>query len=197
MKNYFYILPLLLGAGYLLVNNKKKLMSVFPAFEFEEPEIEALYLDIYNRFFDAVETVTVMEGLSVPVSMCLSVLTKESGQLYKTKQNKDVIGDNGTAIGYMQVRQPALTDVNNRYNKFYKFTDLYDEQVNLIVGCSYLDLCYKSAMQNKSINPVKLAFKKYNGGIDETDLSFNVLAQVYAERTYYYYHKFDWLTKGF
>lgn len=197
MKDYYYIIFVLGGLSFYTLLKKKVVVLPFPQLQFEMPEIDNLYKEIYNRFFSQIETITVSQNLSVPVSMVLSVITQESKLLYKTKENKNVFGDSGKSVGYMQVGKTALADVNKYYGHNFSFDDLSDENVNLIVGSSYLDLCYKSSMKSKSNNPVKLAFKKYNGGIDETDLSFNVLAQVYAEKVYYFYKQYDWLTEGF
>lgn len=142
---------------------------------------------IYNRFFTTLLSINIKYGLKVPIPAVLAVINKESVLLFQSKSNSQVVGDNGNSIGYMQVSRPALADSNSTSKINYTFSDLSDENKNLQVGSIYLDLCYRSALAQKSSNPIKLAFKKYNGGLDETDSSINKMASDYANTAYNYY----------
>ncbi|MCK9282171.1 MAG: hypothetical protein M0P71_16245 [Melioribacteraceae bacterium] len=145
---------------------------------------------IYNRYYTQISNIVSAYSLQVDTAMILSVINQETGTLFNNKTNNNITGDNGSAVGYMQIRQPALTDVNKNFGTNYLFSDLYGETINLIVGSLYLELCYRSALNNNSQNPVWLAFKKYNGGIDETDLSKNSMANTYANNVYSLYQNY-------
>jgi soluble lytic murein transglycosylase-like protein len=66
----------------------------------------------------------------VPVKLILSFVCVESaGNPYaKSLAN---------AYGLMQVKQPALADVNERFGKSWKFEDLADPQIGLAAGAAY------------------------------------------------------------
>jgi len=119
--------------------------------------------------------------------MILSIINSESNSLYLTKSNSEVIGDDGKSIGYMQVSRYALIDVNKKYFLNFSFDDLYNEYENLVVGILYFNMCYESALKTSTLKPIWVAFKKYNGGIDETEFSYNNQADSYANRTYNFY----------
>lgn len=142
---------------------------------------------IYNRFFGLLSEITFSYSLTIPISALLAVINQESSLRFKTKKNSEVKGDDGTSIGYMQVSINAVKDVNSMRGYRFSFTDLFEERKNLIVGSIYLDLCYQSAIKQNSSNPIKTAFKKYNGGIDETDSSKNTMATSYSNSAYNYF----------
>lgn len=148
------------------------------------------FKDLYVRFAYYFTNYKNIYNLNLPIEIPLATVQIESGSLYKTKDNKDVIGDNGNSIGYMQVGKYALADVNKSFNKNYSFNDLSLESINLVVGTLYLELCYNSSIKQNSKNPVLLTFKKYNGGIDETDSSNNPMASNYANKAFEYYKNF-------
>jgi len=129
------------------------------------PQID---IDLFRRFVDVVTSIKNVRSFSVPDSLIYSVIKKESDSLYKTKSNSDIIGDKNLrnkAFGFMQVRLPALLDVNVRYGFTFTENDLRNEVDNLTVGIGYLSMCYEKAIDEKAFDVVRLTFKKYNSGI--------------------------------
>ena len=149
---------------------------------------------IYDRFFSSIVYIHSLYNLSVPIALILAVIQRESNLLFKTKQNKDVLGDDGHSIGYMQVSLPAIKDVNQNRNTDFVFNDLYNETKNLTIGSLYLDLCYQSALNDSPNEPLRIALKKYNGGRDETITSRNSMADVYSQKTISFYNKYVEIT---
>jgi len=139
------------------------------------------FVEIKKHFINDILAIIKRFNLTINPNMVLAVIKTESGTLFKIKENKDVTADNGFSIGYMQVSEIAMKDVNYHYLLGYVKNDLYDYYKNLTVGILYLQLCYDSA--KKSANQIWLTFKKYNGGIDETDNSININASKYADKT--------------
>lgn len=144
-------------------------------------------IKLYNRLKDYINYAINQYSLIIDKYMILAVIKKESYYDALTKKNENVTGDKGKSIGYMQVSSIALKDVNNYYKTSFTDSMLYNEKFNIVIGCLYLNMCYLSAMREKAKNPVKLAFKKYNGGIDETETSINAIADLYSEQAYKYY----------
>lgn len=149
---------------------------------------------IFNKFYSQSLSIISNYNLEISPAMILSVIEKESYLNFLYKNNKDVLGDDNKSVGYMQVSNPAVIDTNRFYNKTFKFQDLFNEDINLLVGSLYLNICYLSAIKLNSSNSVWLAFKKYNGGNDETDFSINAMAVSYANTAFKYYKKFSELT---
>lgn len=145
---------------------------------------------LFNKFFDQLTSIISDYNLEISEAQILAVIEKESYLDSLSKANRYVLGDDNNSIGYMQVSRPAVVDVNNYYDKIFTVYDLLDENKNLLVGSLYLNICYLSALKQKSKNPVWLSFKKYNGGNDETDNSLNSLATSYANKAFDYYKKF-------
>lgn len=191
MKEYFYILGggIIIYIVYLFTKEK----NILPKSSDKTATASVFYntqTKIYQRFYEQLENILNNYNLSLNIEMPLAVINTESNLLFQTKINKQIIGDDGRSIGYMQASINAVKDVNTFFRTPFTFQNLYDEKFNLIIGTLYLDLCYRSAKNQNSKNPVRLAFKKYNGGIDETDNSKNAMAEVYAEKTYNNYLKF-------
>jgi hypothetical protein len=139
---------------------------------------------IQSKFDNSIRSIHSRYNLSIPVEAVYACIYNESSaQVINGKQNRDIIGDNGRAIGFMQVTKMALPDISE--TEIISFQELYEEEKNLIAGSLYLNLGFLSAKREGSINPVRLSFKKYNGGIDETDNSLNSMADNYADKAYY------------
>lgn len=196
MNNEFYIVLILIivgAAAYFLSKKKEDNTAPETIFHNEPATVDSLNNAdtlIYNRFANEVAGIIKKFNCSIITPMVLAVIKKESSLLFQTKANKDITGDFGYSIGYMQVSRYALSDVNQKYNLNYSIADLSDEYKNLVTGILYLQLCYNSAQIQNSNNPTWLAFKKYNGGIDETDKSLNTAATKYADSTYNYFLTF-------
>lgn len=126
-------------------------------------------------------------NFSIDTKIIVPLIFTESGNNYLTKENSSVSGDGGRSIGFMQIGQGALTDVNREYKTNYSFQDLKNEDVNLFAGSAYLNMCFEDAEQDGENNPIYVAYKKYNGGIDETTTSKNTLATTYANKVFNYY----------
>lgn len=69
----------------------------------------------------------------VPSPLALAQIKKESGF------NPGAVSSVG-ARGLMQVRAGALADVNASLGTSYTLADLFDPEINLVVGFKYLDL---------------------------------------------------------
>jgi len=123
----------------------------------------------------------------VPLDVFYSILWTESGeQIFNDVPNDKIIGDNGNSIGFMQVNKyGALPEYNQKQNEKYTFEDLKNETVNIKVGQAYIYFALQLAYKQTKNKPVQwLVFKKYNGGLDETENSINNLAETYANKTY-------------
>lgn len=152
----------------------------------------AFITDFSDRFKQEISTIKNVYGFDVPNSLILAVIRQESGSKVFTKQNKDVIGDlnlSSKAFGYMQVREPALIDVNMAFGTNFKESDLLNEQNNLIVGIAYLQLCYNRARLANTDNVVKLTLQKYNAGVGTKETSFR--GKSYANSAFNFYQEFQ------
>jgi len=200
MKNLIFILPFAIFAYFL---SKKKLVAeketVLPEIEIlgekyktNEVVMSGLYAKIYDKFYVDIVGIINTYALSINTKMALSIIMIESSTRSISENNKTIIGDDGNSVGYMQVSLPAIKDVNKKFSKTFSMNDvLKNAYSNLSVGCMYLDMCYNSAKNSNSINPIRLSFKKYNGGNDETDNSKNAMAEKYAEKAYNYFLTFS------
>lgn len=123
----------------------------------------------------------------IPASIFYSILWQETGsEIYKDKKNEEIIGDDGNSVGYMQVnKNGALIEYNAREGKNYSYKDLKDEKINIEIGQKYLSYAIKRAKNIHKNKPYQwLTFKMYNGGLDETEESFNPKASEYANKAY-------------
>ncbi len=184
---FFIILAILILVVILLSKSGK---SVATKTETVNIDYNSNQGQIFNRFFPTISEIIFSFSLSVPPELVLAVINQESNLRFKTQKNYQVIGDDGTSLGYMQVSNNAVKDVNSFYHNNYSFSDLKDERKNLEVGIKYLNICYNSAVKLNSPNPIKLALKKYNGGNDETDSSKNSMAEKYSLSAFNYYKIF-------
>lgn len=123
---------------------------------------------------------------TVVEDMFYSVLYNESRQqILNGTPNNLISGDKGFSVGFFQVSHYAISDVNKYLGTNYtKENCINDEWSNITIGMNYLELCFKSAIKQNSVNPYKLAFKMYNGGTDETDNSVNKMADDYSTRAF-------------
>lgn len=160
-----------------------------------KPPVASFYFQIFNRFYYDIKQIISDYSLIVSPAMILSVIAKESALQFQKQKNSEIVGDAGRSIGYMQAGKPAVLDTNSYYKTFFKVDDLYDENKNLIIGSLFLNLTYITALKQNSINPVKLSFKKYNGGNDEKDYTVNPMAEKYSEIAYKYFINFQELIK--
>ncbi len=122
------------------------------------------------------------KNLYVSMYDILSIIGVESGYyLFLGEKPENIIGDNGGAIGIMQIHQGALTDVNKSLETNYTINDLKNYYVNIRIGSHYLELCYKQAVKENSKNLSSLAYRKYNSGINNAHDN-NTVSINYAER---------------
>lgn len=142
--------------------------------------VKNLYEELYNRFAEQIIRVINKYDMQISVSQVLAMIRQESSALFKTKRNEQVIGDDGFSFGYTQISKYAVLDFNKRYGTNYTLDDRMIENINLEIGAGYLNLCYESAVKMGASNPIKLAYKKYNGGNDETETSLNLMAANYS-----------------
>ena len=122
-----------------------------------------------------------------PLPVIWAILWTESGSFIVDEiPNSEVIGDDGKSIGYFQINiYGALKDYNQTFKTNYGRNDLKNYELNKTIGLWYIGKCYKSALSQSVNKPVEwLTFKKYNGGVDETETSKNTMATNYADKTY-------------
>ena len=154
---------------------------------------EKLKRKFYNVIYSILST---FYYTSITPSMVLATIKMESGTKALKMKNSEIIGDKNRvkkAYGIMQIRQPALTDVNNHFNFHYSIIDVKnDYYTNLIVGIGYLELCYTAAgtiYPNDKEKRAWLMYKKYNGGVGSLPLAINSSVK-YANVSLSYYNKF-------
>lgn len=138
-----------------------------------------LFTKLYRNFY--------YSTYSVPLPVIWAILWTESGcYIVDGIPNSEVIGDDGKSIGYFQIYvNGALKDYNQTFNKNYTLNDLKDYNINKTIGIWYIEKCYKLALKQANKKPVEwLTFKKYNGGVDETETSKNTKATNYANKTF-------------
>lgn len=194
MSNYSIFATIIILSIIAYVVSNTKISTVKGNAEIIPVDYNSTEGQIYNRFFSSIVYIHSQYNLMVPIALILAVIQRESNLLFKTKQNKDVLGDDGYSIGYMQVSLPAIKDVNKNLNFNFTFNDLYNEEKNLTIGSLYLDLCYRTALNDSPNEPLRIALKKYNGGRDETSTSINSMADVYSQKTIEFYNKFKEIT---
>lgn len=148
------------------------------------------YQQVKADMKEAFETIIDKFGLSVNSDMLLTTLVKESGFDYFSKKAKDIIGDGGFSLGYMQISPYAVKDVNKAYASNYTDNDRNDNYLNLVIGSLFLNVCFLSAIKLMAKDPIFLAYKKYNGGNDETETSKNDMASIYANDCIKIYNQF-------
>lgn len=128
-----------------------------------------------DKFVPVIERVKNLYPYNVPMPLILGIIKQESGNLYRTKSNEQIIGDvslTNKAYGYMQVRLPALTDVNNFFNVGLSIQDIKEsEENNLIAGIGYLQLCKNSAILQNAKDINKTTAQKYNAGVGTSENS--------------------------
>jgi hypothetical protein len=151
---------------------------------------------ISNKFAEKFDFIIKNYDLKISISQALASLRIESGN-YIDIPNSQIIGDNGKSIGRMQIYfynnndSYALQDIAKYRGIILDKDDMFDEYKNLLAGCLYLDIAMTQALQQGSSNAIKTAYKKYNGGLDETELSVNTQASNYANTAYNYYREFE------
>jgi hypothetical protein len=128
-------------------------------------------------------------------AILIALLMKESGSSILNKDNANVLGDlnlKNKAIGYFQVRKPALIDVNKEFGGDYTELDLYDKAINLLIASRYFYLCYHRNNTGKDFyEKLWLSAKRYNGGRKETMKSINNRATNYANTYLKLYSKVE------
>lgn len=146
-----------------------------------------------DKFIPVIERVKNLHPYNVPMPLILGIIKQESGNLYRTKRNDEVIGDElltNKAYGYMQVRQPALTDVNNFFNVGLSIQDIKEsEENNLIAGIGYLQLCKNSAILQKAKDINKTTAQKYNAGVSTSENSLR--GKQYASLVINFHNNFN------
>ena len=157
----------------------------------DNSKLDSIYesLKSYLRYIDYLSAINNV-SLNIPKSWILATATQEAGnQITSGLDSKDISGDNGKSLGFMQIQEVAFNDVKARYNLRYSYFDIKDNSINLFVGGLYLQMCYEKAVNEGSINPVLLTFRKYNSGInnakESNDISSNYGNSVFNYFTYY------------
>ena len=146
------------------------------------PNEGTLQKNIKDAWLQTANNICVNFSLFIDPKAILATIEQESGARSLSENSSTIIGDNGHSIGMCQVSQTALYDINNYFGTSYVFTDLNDNTNNLTCGLLYLDMCL-NIDQSKN-NAYWLAYKRYNGGRDETDTSNNSMATNYANQAY-------------
>lgn len=159
-----------------------------PKFEDKTLKFDDSFTDYEKKLLTKIHTKFYKYANSyVPLDTFYAILWSESSkQILNNVPNDKIIGDNGNSIGYMQVHKyGALAEYNQKQNKKYTFEDLKNETVNIEVGQTYIYYALQLAYKQSKTKPIQwLVFKKYNGGLDETESSKNNMAENYANKTY-------------
>jgi soluble lytic murein transglycosylase-like protein len=142
----------------------------------------SLQQNLSNKWLQLATSICVNFSLEIDPKAILATIEQESGSRSLTENCDTVIGDQGRSIGFCQVEQGALTDLNGYFGTDYVFTDLNDNTNNITCGLLYLALCLN--INQSQTNPYWLAYKRYNGGRGQTDTSINSMATTYANSAY-------------
>jgi len=149
-----------------------------------------------DKFLPIISSVKNAYPFDVPTPLILAIIKQESGNLFEHKQNSDILGDKlltNKAYGFMQVRKPALQDVNNAFGLSLTEQDIKDdEQSNIVAGIGYLQLAQNAASLEGVENIVYSTAKKYNAGVGTKDNSFR--GSVYASSVMGFYNFFNGVT---
>jgi hypothetical protein len=142
----------------------------------------SLQQNISNAFLQNATNICVNFSLAIDPRAILATIEQEAGARSLSENCDTIIGDQGNSIGYCQVEQGALTDINSYFGTSYVFTDLNDNINNITCGLLYLDMCLN--INQSQQNPYWLAYKRYNGGRGQTDTSINTMATNYANQAF-------------
>lgn len=165
-----YIIVLLViiltGGLFYYVSKQKEIGGL----KIIEDSLKTDDLRLYTKHLNLIKDTIKNFYLDVSVYEVLAVIKNESSYRSLIESNENIIGDknlNLKAYGIMQVRKPAMIDVNSNFKTVYKEDDLKQLHVNIIVGSCYLDLCKTQARKEvfSKQDQQRLMFKKYNAGI--------------------------------
>ena len=161
---------ILLILGLFVLFNKKNIVSNIK--DIKENVSNFIFNDGYeklkNKYSNQINKVLSKYKIDLTLNQVLTTIYKESGLQSLSKDNSEIIGDLSfkyKAYGIMQVRKPALIDVNNYFNTNFSENDLKDLEVNIFIGSGYLHLCKKQAQKENKTDYLSLMYKKYNAGI--------------------------------
>lgn len=169
MKYEYFLI--LLGVGFFLF--RKKILTgletgVSVISEGLDFVINSSYENLFKMLGFTINQIILNNKYSVSLGEVLSTIKHESGSRILSESNSSIIGDENfkyKAYGCMQVRYPALQDVNNNFGFNFSEHDLLDLENNLIAGCGYLSLCKDQAKKENPVDYTALMFQKYNAGI--------------------------------
>ena len=78
-----------------------------------------------------------------------------------------VVGDNGTAVGCLQITAGVIEDVNRIYKTDYTKEDCYNRKTSSDICIKYLSYWLEKAVQREQAeiyNPYEMACRIWNGG---------------------------------
>jgi hypothetical protein len=145
----------------------------------------ALQNALYKKWYNQIDNIIMSNGLPIDPFTPLAIMQKESGfQSVQGVPCASVIGDDGRSIGYMQMSQPAVTSVNEKYGKNYSVSDMQNQDMNILAACYYISICYNASTSMNSL------FLKYNGGVGNYR-GHKPTADSYADiaESYYNYYR--------
>jgi len=100
----------------------------------------------------------------------------------ETGGNKNLVGDNGSALGLLQIRPGCVRDINMTYHTNFKHSDALDSLKSVVMCELYLQKGIKLYIKkHKKYPTVEQIVRMWNGGIYK--------GYLYAS-TEKYYHKF-------
>lgn len=203
METFVLLAGLLLLIIYLITKNELiKVEEIKRASDLSDTEIkdwtnyeEKLILNIFN--YVSKKTFQRITYTNKDYIIMSALMYQESRKDFASgKKNYEVIGDGGKSFGYFQVGKSALTDVNKEWKSNFTINDLLDENVNILIASRYLYLCYHRNNKEKDYyKKLWLAYKRYNGGRDETYNSINPQATKYANEIIKHYSKIERILK--
>lgn len=113
-------------------------------------------------------------------------MMKESGKWVLEKRNYEIKGKHGE-IGYFQIMEIAVKDVNKELGYHWTKEDLYDAKRNLLIASQFVYILYKRA-KKKYKNFYEILYdvaKRYNGSTKYADDFLKLYSKVANVLNYY------------
>lgn len=128
---------------------------------------------VYNAFGQTAKKYAAGNGLTQYVSTAdiLAVICQESGQqVMQGVSNSNIVGDNNTAFGLMQIHEDALQQADTIYGLNLQVSDIRNSfENNIEAGACYLDYCFSQTGNRLD------AYQLYNTGTNKVQYSQSVM----------------------
>ena len=144
-------------------------------FDVEKPKVKKFNVNpiarsVFEKYYETVSRYEALNFLTnkyvSSVDILAMICAESGGEIYRGLKNSEIIGDGVGSFGVMQVSKEALEDVNRSLGTKFTNSDLlYSDDVNILVGSHYFQMCIEEAIEEGSENPKLVAVVKYNAGI--------------------------------